>query len=295
MDGPTPLGWATPSRPGSGRSTSRGMIARLGSRRRKRARSPSSATRCAPGRIGAGRAPCGAPWSAWRARSPTSVGSSSVRRPDSAAVPMPRSRPSCGSAPTSSRRTGAGPHRPGAHPGRHPTRLSRGPHRVGRSPGPPLPHRAAVSARVLHHLRPLGNYQRVALAEKVFGPARVQAIVTRVARVSTAGAIRTPRRAGLSRGSFCETLLLNRSPRLQDLSPARLDDLRRAAGPEKHSGLHQLQRALAALGIWTPRRPPWSRAPPSRAWRRAGRAGRIAGKPPPRSPPPRGGMSASAS
>jgi hypothetical protein len=32
-------------------------------------------------------------------------------------------------------------------------------------------------------LRRLGNYQRVALAEKVFGSARVQAVVTRVATV----------------------------------------------------------------------------------------------------------------
>jgi integrase len=101
----------------------------------------------------------------------------------------------------------------------------------------------------LTDLRPLGNYQRVALAEKVFGPARVQAIVTRVATVLDGWGYQNAQAGRAFPRILCETLLLNRSPRLQDLSPTLLDDLRRTAGSEKHSGLHQLQRALAALGL----------------------------------------------
>jgi hypothetical protein len=98
-------------------------------------------------------------------------------------------------------------------------------------------------------LRLLGNYKRVALAEKVFGPARVQAIVTRVATVLDGWGYQNVQAGRAFPRILCETLLLNRSPQLHDLSPALFDDLRRTAGPEKHSGLHQLQRALAALGI----------------------------------------------
>jgi integrase len=98
-------------------------------------------------------------------------------------------------------------------------------------------------------LRQLGNYKRVALAEKVFGPARVQAIVTRVATVLDGWGYQNAQTGRAFPRILCETLLLNRSPRLQDLSPTLLDDLRHTAGREKHSLLHQLQRALAALGL----------------------------------------------
>jgi integrase len=98
-------------------------------------------------------------------------------------------------------------------------------------------------------LRRLGNYKRVALAEKVFGLARVQALVTRVASVLDGWGYQDAQTGRAFPRILCETLLLNRSPRLQDLSPALLDDLRRTAGPGKRSLLHQLQRALAALGL----------------------------------------------
>jgi integrase len=48
---------------------------------------------------------------------------------------------------------------------------------------------------------------------------------------------------------LCEVLLVNRSPRLSDLSLAVLDGLRTTAHQEKRSHLFQLQRALAALGL----------------------------------------------
>lgn len=101
----------------------------------------------------------------------------------------------------------------------------------------------------LHDLRPLGNYKRVALAEKVFGRALVQATVARVAGVLAGWGYQNAQAGRAFPRALCETLLHNRSPRLEDLRPALLEDLRRLPGAEKRSLLHQLQRALAALGI----------------------------------------------
>jgi integrase len=104
----------------------------------------------------------------------------------------------------------------------------------------------------LTDLRPLGNYQRVALAEKVFGLAQVQATVARVAGVLCGWGYQNAQTGRAFPRILCETLLLNRSPRLHDLSPALLEDLRRPAGAEKRSLLFQLQLALAALGVVEP-------------------------------------------
>jgi integrase len=101
----------------------------------------------------------------------------------------------------------------------------------------------------LTDLRPLGNYKRVALAEKVFGPARVADIIARVAGVLVGWGYLNAQTGRPFPRILCEVLLLNRSPRLHDLSPALVDELRRTAGPEKRSLLFQLQLALAALGV----------------------------------------------
>jgi integrase len=101
----------------------------------------------------------------------------------------------------------------------------------------------------LTDLRPLGNYKRVALAEKVFGPARVADTVARVAGVLVGWGYLNAQTGRPFPRILCEVLLLNRSPRLHDLSPKLLDDLRHTAGQEKHSLLFQLQLALAALGV----------------------------------------------
>jgi len=98
-------------------------------------------------------------------------------------------------------------------------------------------------------LRPLGNYKRVALAEKMFGPARIADLIARVAGVLVGWGYLNAQTGRPFPRILCEVLLLNRSPRLHDLSPAFLDDLRRTTGPEKHSLLFQLQLALAALGV----------------------------------------------
>ncbi|MDO8478752.1 MAG: tyrosine-type recombinase/integrase [Candidatus Rokubacteria bacterium] len=101
-------------------------------------------------------------------------------------------------------------------------------------------------------LRPLGNYQRATLAEKVFGQGCVRATVARVAGVLCGWGYQNAQTGRAFPRVLCETLLLNRSPRVHDLSPALLDDLRRTAGAEKRSLLFQLQLALATLGVMDP-------------------------------------------
>jgi hypothetical protein len=101
----------------------------------------------------------------------------------------------------------------------------------------------------LTDLRLLGNYKRVLLAEKIFGPVLVQTIVARVAGVLAGWGYQDAHTGRAFPRTLCEALLHNRSPRLEDLTPALLDDLRSTAGREKRSLFHQLQRALAVLGV----------------------------------------------
>jgi integrase len=98
-------------------------------------------------------------------------------------------------------------------------------------------------------LLPLGNYKRLALAEKIFGPARIRAVVDRLATVLGGWGYQNAENGRAFPRVLCEVLLVNRSPRLGDLSLAVLDGLRATAPQEKHSHLFQLQRALAALGL----------------------------------------------
>jgi hypothetical protein len=98
-------------------------------------------------------------------------------------------------------------------------------------------------------LLPLGNYKRLALAEKIFGPARIRAAVDRLATVLCGWGYQDADKGQAFPRILCEVLLVNRSPRLSDLSLAVLDGLRTTAHQEKRSHLFQLQRALAALGL----------------------------------------------
>jgi integrase len=98
-------------------------------------------------------------------------------------------------------------------------------------------------------LLPLGNYKRLALAEKVFGPARIRVAVDRLASVLCGWGYQDAQKGRAFPRVLCEILLANRSPRLRDLSAAVLDRLRTTAHQEKRTHLFQLQRALAALGF----------------------------------------------
>ncbi len=230
------------------------MIARPGSPPRKRARSPSSATRCAPGRIGAGRAPRGAPWSAWCARSPTSARSCSVRA---------RRQHRCADAAVAAILRECAREQSAYWGWSSSTwvRILGATQRDFRAV-----HPVWVDRQVRHYLialpyllgcftdlRPLGNYKRVALAEKVFGPARVQAIVARVAtRARRLGLSERPDGPGLPADP-----LRDAPPQSQ---PAAARSLPRAPRrPPAHGRAGETQPALSA-----PARP-----------RRAGRDGRA--------------------
>lgn len=98
-------------------------------------------------------------------------------------------------------------------------------------------------------LRQLGNYQRLRLAEKIFGPVRIRAAVNRLATVLSGWGYQDAQTGRPFPRVLCEILLVNRSPRLTALSPAVLEGLRTTANRETRTRLFQLQRALAALGL----------------------------------------------
>lgn len=95
-----------------------------------------------------------------------------------------------------------------------------------------------------------GRYERERLARKVFGRARVDAAVDAIRDVLGGWGYQGVDHPGLS-SALCEALLAAGSPRLADLSTELLEGLRAAphVGVSRRSELHQVQRALAALGI----------------------------------------------
>ena len=109
--------------------------------------------------------------------------------------------------------------------------------------------------RCFPDLRPLGSYNRVTLAAKIFGRARVQAAVEQLEAVLHGWGYEPSKPGGVFPRIVCEALLLNGSPRLADLSVPCLDALRRRAPAGTRAGLFQVQRALAALGLMAPPAP----------------------------------------
>ncbi|WP_412566704.1 tyrosine-type recombinase/integrase [Streptomyces europaeiscabiei] len=95
----------------------------------------------------------------------------------------------------------------------------------------------------------VGRFQRPTLAHRVFGESAVDAAVGKVLAVlSDWGYQRRPSRIT---SAVCQILLLNRSPRLEDLSTAALDAVRASAAMQESewaSDLHGIHRAVAALG-----------------------------------------------
>lgn len=95
-----------------------------------------------------------------------------------------------------------------------------------------------------------GRYERERLARKVFGRTRVDAAVGQVRSILRSWGYQGVGHPGLS-SALCEALLAAGSPRLADLSTELIEELRAAphVGVSRRSELHQVQRALAALGI----------------------------------------------
>jgi integrase len=93
----------------------------------------------------------------------------------------------------------------------------------------------------------IGPFERQALAERVFGPAVVEAAIDPVRGVLTGWGYRANELVSL----VCAMLLLNRSPRLSDLTSETLAGLRANPAMRQHHHvrhLHGVHRALAALG-----------------------------------------------
>jgi len=104
----------------------------------------------------------------------------------------------------------------------------------------------------------LGNVGRAAVARKVFGSARVDDAVGQVTSVLHGWGHRSPQVTVRTESLVCHALLLNRSPFLEDLSAEFLQDLRAnvTVPYSLRQNVHSLHRALAALGLTSPPRPP---------------------------------------
>ena len=104
----------------------------------------------------------------------------------------------------------------------------------------------------------LGMFNRLHLAQLVFGPAPVEAAMAQVAEVTQGWGYRSQTREdGRYRlpGVLAQALLINRSSRLEDLSTeafARLRAHPAAASAPHPAGLYALQRVVAELGHCQP-------------------------------------------
>jgi integrase len=113
----------------------------------------------------------------------------------------------------------------------------------------------------------LGMFNRLHLAQLVFGPAPVEAAMAQVAEVTQGWGYRSQTREdGRYRlpGVLAQALLINRSSRLEDLSTEAFALLRAhpATTPLHSAGLYALQRAVAELGYCQPPvRPGFNHAP----------------------------------
>jgi integrase len=124
-------------------------------------------------------------------------------------------------------------------------------------------HMAAIAylLQCFTELERLGRFERKALARKVFGSRQVDAAVAPVEQV-LAGWGYANRYSGRGiRRVVCEALLLNGSPRLEDLTMEILARLRLGASRGTCATIHQLQRALATLDITAAPEPPAPRRP----------------------------------
>lgn len=94
----------------------------------------------------------------------------------------------------------------------------------------------------------LGPFNRVALAWRVFGRETIGAVIGEVDGLMQSWGYRCDDRSG--RAALCQALLLNRSPRLADLSTEAFERIRRHPATAGHhrSVMHGIQRMAAELG-----------------------------------------------
>jgi integrase len=100
----------------------------------------------------------------------------------------------------------------------------------------------------------LGPFNRLALANRVFGPARVQQAVDPILTTLRTWGYHSARHTAEVPGLVSALLLHNRSPHLADLTASVIEHFRRddVACPQKGSALYGIHRAIAALGFVDP-------------------------------------------
>ena len=103
----------------------------------------------------------------------------------------------------------------------------------------------------------LGRFSRLALANRVFGPERVQQAIEPVVTLLHDWGYQSALRTDNFPGLISELLLYNRSPYLADLSADLLERFRHQDGIRSRKGasLFGVHRAIAALGWVAPPRP----------------------------------------
>ena len=107
----------------------------------------------------------------------------------------------------------------------------------------------AYVLRCLVDLRPLGPFAHVALANKVFGRHRVDAAMEPMQRVLAGWGYVRYQGIDVVQGVLSMALLLNGSPRLEDLRAETLEVYGRELPGHRRSALHRIERALTELGI----------------------------------------------
>jgi integrase len=107
---------------------------------------------------------------------------------------------------------------------------------------------AAYLLDCFRQLRLLGNFNRVALAEKVFGRNAVDAALQPVQEILSGWGYATAHNTALM-STVCEALLLNQSPYLDDLTAEGLEVLRSGCSEGRRALVYQLSKALTALGF----------------------------------------------
>ncbi len=100
----------------------------------------------------------------------------------------------------------------------------------------------------------LGSFNRLALATKVFDPAQVAEAMNRIMTVLQGWGYHGANSRDKYPGLICTLLLLNRSPRLSDLTTPALEEFRthRAIHHLMRSPIYAIHRAVAALGYVDP-------------------------------------------
>lgn len=95
----------------------------------------------------------------------------------------------------------------------------------------------------------IGMYDRLALARKVFGRERVDAVIQRVFDVLSGWGYRAPYIEHYLHRPVCEALLVNRSPRLEDLTIEFLVEMREHLPEHRRHELQTMSHGLHGLGI----------------------------------------------